>query len=194
MNKKTNPLLTVLIVLALTVISIGLVYVANKPSKNATTTSASNQQQTPTAEEQAKAQEEAEKAAAEAQKNYQVFTDLAKAEKFDPASVTELKVDVLKEGTGDTVAESDTIEANYTGWNAEGLIFDTTKRTAEDPATPIEFALSGVISGWTKGLAGQKVGGIYKLTIPADMAYGENATSADIAGPLEFVVEIVAKK
>jgi FKBP-type peptidyl-prolyl cis-trans isomerase len=119
---------------------------------------------------------------------------LAKAQKFDANSVTELKVETLKEGTGEVVTEADTIEANYTGWNAKGKIFDTTKKSKNEATTPIEFGLSQVIAGWTKGLAGQKVGGIYKLTIPKDMAYGENAPSEDVSGPLEFVVEIISKK
>jgi FKBP-type peptidyl-prolyl cis-trans isomerase FkpA len=129
-----------------------------------------------------------------AQDNYQVFTKLVKAKKFDAEKVTELKVEELKAGTGAVVAESDIIEANYTGWNAKGIIFDTTKRTADSAATPIEFPLSDVIPGWTKGLAGKKVGGIYKLTIPVDLAYGETPPTKDSAGPLQFVIEIVAKK
>jgi FKBP-type peptidyl-prolyl cis-trans isomerase len=180
MDKKNNTLMTVLLVVVFAAIAVGLVYVANKPSKEVKTPASSSSS--------------AQQSSSKAQTDYQVFTDLAKAEKFDPASVTELKVETLKEGTGDAVAETDTISANYTGWNANGVIFDTTKKSADSQPTPIEFPLSGVISGWTKGLSGKKVGGIYKLTIPADMAYGDNAPSEEVAGPLEFVVEIVAKK
>ncbi|MGO3372934.1 FKBP-type peptidyl-prolyl cis-trans isomerase [Pseudolactococcus laudensis] len=172
MKTKNNPLWLVLLVVAFAAITAGLVFVANKPSKSST----------------------ADKSAAQAKNGMQVFTKLAKAKKFDAAKVKELKVEELKAGDGDVVAETDTIKANYTGWNAEGVIFDSTKKSADAPLTPIEFPLTGVIPGWTKGLAGKKVGGIYKLTMPADMAYGSQAPSAETSGPLEFVVEILSKK
>jgi FKBP-type peptidyl-prolyl cis-trans isomerase len=182
MDKKNNTLLTVLLVVVVAAISIGLVFVANQPSKEDKAASSSSSSST-------------QQSSSQTQNDYQVFTDLAKAEKFDAASVKELKVDTLKEGTGDVIAESDMISANYTGWNASGTIFDTTKKSADGPTTPIEFPLSGVIPGWTKGLAGQKVGGIYLLTIPADMAYGDNnSQSPEASGPLKFVVEVVSKK
>lgn len=185
-NNKKN-LWIVLIVAITAILAFILVFVANQPKKSAKQTSQSNLQQASTAQQESDTQ-------AQKKPDYQVFTNLAKAEKFDPANVTELKVEELKAGTGDTVSESDTISANYTGWNASGIIFDSTKKSADTPATPIEFPLSGVIPGWTKGLAGKKVGGIYKLTIPSNMAYGDKAPSKDVAGPLAFVVEIVAKK
>lgn len=172
MKTKNNPLWLVLLVVAFAAITAGLVFVANKPSKSST----------------------ADKSAVQAKNGMQVFTKLAKAKKFDAAKVKELKVEELKAGDGDMVAETDTIKANYTGWNAEGVIFDSTKKSADAPLTPIEFPLTGVIPGWTKGLAGKKVGGIYKLTMPADMAYGSQAPSAETSGPLEFVVEILSKK
>ena len=168
MKTKNNSLWLVLIVAAFAVITIGLAFIANKPSKEAATSQAKN--------------------------GMQVFTKLAKAKKFDAAKVKELKVEELKAGNGDVVAETDTIKANYTGWNAKGVIFDSTKKSADAPLAPIEFQLSGVIPGWTKGLTGKKVGGIYKLTIPADMAYGNQAPTADSSGPLEFVVDIISKK
>ena len=172
MKTKNNSLWLVLLVIAFTAITVGLVFVANKPSKSST----------------------ADKPAAQATNGMQVFTKLAKAKKFDATKVKELKVEELKAGNGDVVAETDTIKANYTGWNAKGVIFDSTKKSADAPLAPIEFPLTGVIPGWTKGLSGKKVGGIYKLTIPADMAYGNQAPSAEISGPLEFVVEIISKK
>lgn len=126
-------------------------------------------------------------------KNYKSFTDLVTPGEFDPDAITELKVTELKAGTGDKIAATDAVNANYTGWNANGNIFDTTKKTDDEP-TPIEFPLSGVIKGWTQGLTDQKVGGIYLLEIPSDLAYGGNAGDSLTAGPLKFVVEIVSKK
>lgn len=110
--------------------------------------------------------------------------------KTDPPSG--LSVKVLSEGSGDKVAATDTIEANYTGWRWEdGKEFESTF-AKNQPAT---FPLTGVIKGWTLGLTDQKVGSKVLLTIPTDLAYGPNAAAqGKPAGPLVFVVEIKAKK
>ena len=179
-NKKKN-LWSVLIVAIAAILAFILVFMANKPKATSKLATQSNTQQASSAQTPSKS-------------DFQVFTSLAKAEKFDPSSVTELKVEELKAGTGDKVSDYDTISANYTGWNASGTIFDSTKKSADSAPKPIEFPLSGVIPGWTKGLSGKKVGGIYKLMIPSNMAYGDNAPTKDTSGPLAFVVEIVAKK
>lgn len=113
-----------------------------------------------------------------------------KAESFDASSVTALKVDVLKEGSGAVVTDASTVKVNYFGWTADGQIFDSSKKSGT--LSPIEFGLNGVIAGWKEGLAGQKVGSTVKLTIPADKAYGnvDNGTGQP-TGPLVFIVEIL---
>ena len=112
---------------------------------------------------------------------------------FDPESVTELSVEVLQEGTGAVIAGDSTISAYYTGWTPTGTIFDSTQSidSANEART---FSLEGVITGWTQGLSGQKVGGVYKLTIPSAMAYGEYGMGTIIPPntPLRFIVEVTA--
>jgi FKBP-type peptidyl-prolyl cis-trans isomerase len=109
---------------------------------------------------------------------------------FDATSVTKLKVEVLTEGTGATVKATDSINSSYFGWTADGKIFDSSKKKSSDDA-PITFSLSGVITGWTEGLTGQKVGSVVRLTIPADKAYGAQESGIIPANsPLEFIVEI----
>lgn len=108
---------------------------------------------------------------------------------FDPASVTALKVETLKPGTGETLKADSSISANYFGWTSDGKIFDSSKKNGT--TTPAEFSLTGVIKGWTEGLTGQKVGSVVKLTIPADKAYGATDDgSGNPVGPLQFIVEI----
>lgn len=112
------------------------------------------------------------------------------AEPFDPSTVTELKVETLKEGESDTTATTEsTVTANYFGWTTDGKIFDSSKK--DGVATPIPFKLSEVIKGWTEGLTGARVGGVYKLMIPADKAYGSaDDGSGRPVGPLAFIVEV----
>lgn len=111
------------------------------------------------------------------------------AEVFDAASVTELKSEVVTEGSGEALTSTSKIKANYFGWTSDGKIFDSTN--VNGTTTPIEFSLDGVIKGWTDGLSGKTVGSTVKLTIPADQAYGtkDDGTGRPV-GPLMFVVEI----
>ena len=112
------------------------------------------------------------------------------ARTFDASSVDKLKVEVLVGGTGATVKTTDTIDASYFGWTSDGVIFDSSKKKSTDDKA-IDFPLSNVISGWSEGLAGQKVGSTVRLTIPADKAYGSQASGIIPANsPLEFIVEI----
>jgi FKBP-type peptidyl-prolyl cis-trans isomerase len=109
---------------------------------------------------------------------------------FDADIVEELVVEVLVDGDGEVIEESDMINASYFGWLSDGTIFDSsTKKEAEDQ--PATFPLTGVISGWTKGIAGKTVGSVLRLTIPADMGYGSGGSGIIPAdAPLEFIVRI----
>lgn len=112
-----------------------------------------------------------------------------KAEEFKADEVTELKEEVLVEGDGEVVEETDSINVSYFGWLPSGKIFDSTKK--EGTNTPIDLSLMGVIPGWTEGLSDQKAGSVVKLTIPADMAYGPQESGIIPANtPLTFIVEI----
>lgn len=113
---------------------------------------------------------------------------------FDADSVKELSVETLKEGDGATISESDTVRINYTGWTPDGKIFESTKSEGED-ANPQTFQLSGLIQGWIDGLTGKKVGGVYLLTIPSDLAYGETGNgdgSIQPNTPLKFLIEVIS--
>lgn len=114
------------------------------------------------------------------------------AAEFDGA-VPELVVETLKEGDGEELAADSTILANYFGWTRDGKVFDSTNQNGE--TSPIEFNLGGVISGWTEGLTGVKVGSTVKLTIPAEKAYGEAGSPPNIGPnePLQFIVEVREK-
>lgn len=113
---------------------------------------------------------------------------------FTPvASVPELQIIDVAEGTGDVAPEGATITAHYTGALCkDGTIF----QSSHDFGDAITFGLGQVIEGWTKGVPGMKVGGTRRLVIPAAQAYGAQSPAANIPAnsDLVFDIELVAIK
>ncbi|HEX6415922.1 MAG TPA: FKBP-type peptidyl-prolyl cis-trans isomerase [Candidatus Saccharimonadales bacterium] len=111
---------------------------------------------------------------------------------FEPvAKVTDLQIIDIKEGDGEVVPEGATITAHYTGALCkDGTIF----QSSHDFGDPITFGLHQVIQGWTQGVPGMKVGGIRRLVIPSEMAYGSVRAAANIPpnSDLVFDIELVA--
>lgn len=106
-------------------------------------------------------------------------------------TVTELEIIDISEGTGETVPAGATITAHYTGALVkDGTIF----QSSHDFGDAITFGLGQVISGWTNGVPGMKVGGVRRLVIPADQAYGAASPSPNIPAnsDLVFDIELVA--
>jgi peptidylprolyl isomerase len=106
---------------------------------------------------------------------------------------TKLVTKDLTVGTGAVVTASQTLTVDYIGVACStGKIFDSSYKTGK----PAEFALTGVIPGWTQGIPGMKVGGSRLLGIPPALAYGAQGSPPDI-GPNEtlwFVVHVVSVK
>ncbi len=72
-------------------------------------------------------------------------------------------------GTGPMPASSQSmVTVHYTGWLENGTKFDS----SVDRGQPATFALSGVIKGWTEGVATMRAGGKRRLIIPPELAYG----------------------
>lgn len=141
--------------------------------------------------------EEQQKQAALAQAEKAKALDGYASEAFDAASVKELQVTTLKEGTGDAaVMSSSKITMNYFGWLPSGKIFDSTNK--DGVTTPYDnngegAAVNGFVPGFTKGLIGMKVGEVRKLIIPAAEGYGAGGSPPliDPNTPIAFVVEVV---
>ncbi|TBL27918.1 peptidylprolyl isomerase, partial [Verrucosispora sp. SN26_14.1] len=105
--------------------------------------------------------------------------------------LTKLTVTPLIEGTGPAVTAGQSITTNYVGvLFANGEQFDSSWERGEPATFPI--GVGQVIEGWDKGLVGVKVGSRVQLDIPAEQAYGNDAAGGRPAGPLRFVVDILA--
>ena len=81
-----------------------------------------------------------------------------------------LQYEELECGDGEEAARGDTVVVHYTGTLEDGTKFDSSL----DRGQPFPFTIGAgqVIQGWEEGIAGMKVGGKRKLTIPPDLAYG----------------------
>jgi FKBP-type peptidyl-prolyl cis-trans isomerase FklB len=80
-----------------------------------------------------------------------------------------LQYKIIKKGTGQTPAADSKVKTHYRGTLINGTEFDSSYKRNK----PAEFAVKGVIKGWTEALQLMKEGGKWKLYIPANLAYGE---------------------
>lgn len=107
-----------------------------------------------------------------------------------PAS---LLTDDLRRGTGDEAVPGKTVSVHYVGvsWST-GQQFDA----SWDRGQPFQFRLGAgqVIQGWDSGVAGMKVGGQRRLTIPPHLGYGARGAGGVIKPneTLVFVVDLLA--
>jgi len=93
------------------------------------------------------------------------------------------------------------VVVHYTGWlydpnqaDKHGKKFDS----SVDRREPFEFQLGAgqVIRGWDEGVAGMKVGGQRRLTIPSELGYGRRGAGGVIPpnAVLVFDVELLDVK
>ncbi len=95
----------------------------------------------------------------------------------------------LKDGTGASPLETDTVKVHYRGTLVDGREFDSSYKRGR----PLDVKLSGVIKCWTEGVQKMKVGGKAKLICPPALAYGETGAGELIApqSTLLFEVELL---
>ncbi len=105
---------------------------------------------------------------------------------------TELQIEDLTVGDGPEATSGTTCTMQYVGhaWSTQRQ-FDA----SWDRGEPFTFQLGAgmVIRGWDEGVAGMKVGGRRRLTIPPDLGYGSRGAGGAIKPneTLVFVVDLV---
>lgn len=95
----------------------------------------------------------------------------------------------VKLGDGDEVHPGATVTIHYTGWTLDGNVFDSSKKGGR----PITFPLNNLIQGWQEGVPGMKVGGIRRLELPPELAYGDRGSPPDIPPKATLLFEIELK-
>jgi peptidylprolyl isomerase len=104
----------------------------------------------------------------------------------------ELGIDDVVEGDGAEAVPGAKVTVHYVGVAfRSGDEFDASWNRGE----PFEFRLGKgqVIPGWDQGVAGMKVGGRRRLTIPSALGYGARGAGGVIQPhePLVFVVDLL---
>ena len=104
----------------------------------------------------------------------------------------QLEVEDIEAGEGDEAVAGKTVEVHYVGvsWST-GREFDASWNRGKT----FKFGLGKgqVIPGWDQGVAGMRVGGRRRITIPPALAYGKRGAGG-VIGPdetLVFVVDLV---
>ncbi len=96
-------------------------------------------------------------------------------------------------GKGQEAKAGDVVSVHYVGTLTDGKEFDQSRKRGQ----PFNFPLGQgrVIKGWDQGVAGMKVGGKRKLTIPPSLGYGDRgAGSIPPNSTLLFEVELLEIK
>jgi FKBP-type peptidyl-prolyl cis-trans isomerase len=107
-------------------------------------------------------------------------------------AASQLVIDDLKLGEGAEARPGQTVTVHYVGTLTDGKKFDSSR----DRGQGFQFKLGAgsVIKGWDQGVAGMRVGGLRKLTIPPELAYGDRGFPGAIPprSTLIFEVELLS--
>ena len=97
----------------------------------------------------------------------------------------------LRVGTGTAASTGRFLTVNYTGWllrpdeagsERHSVRFRPVLLHAREP--------DAVIRGWDLGVVGMRVGGLRRLTIPPELAYGSAGSRAPIPGNASLVFDV----
>ena len=109
-----------------------------------------------------------------------------------------IKMTDTTEGTGAMALAGKTVSVHYTGWlfdpaapETKGRKFDSSRDRGE--AFSFDLGAGQVIAGWDRGVAGMRVGGHRRLTIPPEFGYGARGAGGVIppGATLVFDVELL---
>ena len=87
-----------------------------------------------------------------------------------------LRYRVMIEGEGEKPTSHSDVSTHYVGKHMNGMEFDNSYTRG----SPLEANLKHVINGWQECLQMMKVGSIYEIVVPPELAYGQNGYKSSI--------------
>ena len=118
-------------------------------------------------------------------------TSAPRVDVTSPFSVTQTEVHTLHGGDGPVVAPTATVSVCYMGVNGrDGHVFDS----AYERGSPAQFPLDGVVPGFQKAIAGQKVGSTVGVAMTSADGYPDGQPQAGIqkGDSLIFAIKILS--
>jgi FKBP-type peptidyl-prolyl cis-trans isomerase FkpA len=107
----------------------------------------------------------------------------------DPvATDSGLRLEDLSCGRGTSAARGDTVTVDYVGSLRDGTVVDSSRGRRE----PFTFPLGAgqVIAGWEEGVPGMREGGVRRLVVPAELAFGASGVLDTVPAGATLVFEI----
>ena len=111
-----------------------------------------------------------------------------------PSGPQELQITDLRVGTGEEAVAGSTCLVDYTGWlwddgaaENKGTQFDS---SAGRGPYPFVLGAGQVIAGWDQGVVGMREGGLRRLVIPPDLAYGAQGAGGVIPPNATLIFEV----
>ncbi len=103
-------------------------------------------------------------------------------------SEDQLQIEDIRVGAGAEATAGQTVSVHYVGTLTSGKKFDSSRDRGE--AFKFKLGAGQVIKGWDQGVAGMKIGGLRKLTIPPHLGYGARGAGGVIPGNATLVFEV----
>ena len=100
----------------------------------------------------------------------------------ETASGLQYKI-IHKGDSENTPSPTSMVKVHYHGTLIDGTVFDS----SYDRGEPTEFPVGGVIAGWTEALQMMTVGSKWRLTVPYELAYGEQGAGG-VIGPFATLI------
>ena len=97
-----------------------------------------------------------------------------------------LQYEILTQGDGPRPDADSQVKVHYRGTLIDGTEFDSSYERGD----PSEFGVNRLIPGFSEGLQLMPVGSHYRLFIPADIGYGQQAAGSSIGPNSTLIFEV----
>lgn len=104
---------------------------------------------------------------------------------------TGLLYEVLREGSGPVPRMGNMVTIHFAGWTTDGKLFQASFPDGEPVSFPMRPNTS--LPGWLEGLQLMKEGGLYRFTLPPELAFGKRGKPPEVGPdqPVVFVIELL---